>query len=167
MNLEHVVIPTIAAKAGMSAGDVLRECARCQIPAIPFVDAQGKIAGRVTVKNIVRTMCIPDHLVTMAHLLDDDMAVLRKAESRITNMMEHPVESFIQETKIQCAMSTPLIKVLAVMEQSDTSYMFVVENGQYRGVLTIPGIASQFMEMDGQREPAPTPQQAGEHGGSG
>ncbi len=157
MNLEHIVIPTIAAKAGMNVGEVLRECARRHTPAIPFVDAHGKITGRVTVKHITVTMCIPDHLVKMAHLLDDDMSVLRKAESRIADMMAQPVDSFVQETKIQCAMNTPLIKLLAVMEQNDTSYMFVVENGQYQGVLTIPGIAVQLMKMseDGPREAEP------------
>ena len=44
--------------------------------------------------------------------------------------------------------SAPLIKALAFMEQNDTSYIFVVDEGIYRGIITIQGIAAKMTEFE-------------------
>jgi CBS domain-containing protein len=41
----------------------------------------------------------------------------------------------------------PAIKALAIMEKNDTSYLFVVDDGEYQGIVTIQGIAAKMSEM--------------------
>ena len=36
------------------------------------------------------------------------------------------------------------------MEQNDTSYLFVVDNGQYQGVVTIQSLARMLTRLDQQ-----------------
>jgi hypothetical protein len=36
------------------------------------------------------------------------------------------------------------------MEQNDTSYLFVVDEGQYKGVVTIQSLARIFTQLDQQ-----------------
>ena len=38
----------------------------------------------------------------------------------------------------------PLIKALSIMEKTDTSYIFVMDGEDYRGVVTIQGIAASM-----------------------
>ena len=40
--------------------------------------------------------------------------------------------------------SAALIKALAVIEQNDTSYIFVVDEGEYRDIIIIQAIAHQM-----------------------
>ena len=58
-----------------------------------------------------------------------------------------PIEHYVQELRNTLSSNAPLIKVLALMEKNDTSYIFVVDDGFYRGVITIQGIAASMSEL--------------------
>ena len=42
--------------------------------------------------------------------------------------------------------NTAISKALAVMEGANTGYLFVVDKGEYRGVVSIMGIARKMLE---------------------
>jgi len=104
MKLKQILMPTKVATYGMTVREVFAECGRANIPALPFCTKSGRIAGRVTLKNIMKCSCLPDY--------------------------------------------APAIKALAIMEQNDTSYLFVVDDGQYQGAVTIQCLAKMLIRLD-------------------
>ena len=57
-------------------------------------------------------------------------------------------EGFVQEPHPSIGSGTQLMKALAMMEHHDTSYLFVVDAGVYRGTLTIQGIAAWMAHFE-------------------
>ncbi|MCP4983670.1 MAG: hypothetical protein GY935_24595 [Gammaproteobacteria bacterium] len=66
MKLEQVLIPTNVARTGMLVREVFTECTRVHVPALPFCDEAGRICGRVTLKNILKSSCLTEYVVEMA-----------------------------------------------------------------------------------------------------
>lgn len=44
--------------------------------------------------------------------------------------------------------STPIAKALAIMEDRDTTYLFAIDQGEYRGVISVMGIGRMMLEPD-------------------
>jgi hypothetical protein len=63
-------------------------------------------------------------------------------------MMDLPLDNFVQEPHLSVGLEANALKALALMEQNDTSYIFVVENGVYHGVVTIQGLARKPAPLD-------------------
>lgn len=147
MNVGSVMIPTEVAYPGMMVRDLFQECGRAQVQALPYRDGSGAIIGRVTLKNILRVSCLPEYIVDMASLLSSEMSCVEHAEDKAREIMCSTVDPFVQNVHETIPSSAPLIKALAVMEQHDTSYIFVVDDGVYRGIVTIQGIASSMSEV--------------------
>jgi CBS domain-containing protein len=150
MNLNDILICTKAAKAGMSVREVFAECIRANIPAIPFCDAQGRVAGRVTLKNILKTSCLPEYMVELARVLGDQLSCMDDIQGKAKQVLNNPIDPYVQEPHIALPSRSSAVKALAIMEQSDTSYIFVVDEGEYRGVVTIQGLARMLAELDEQ-----------------
>jgi len=149
MNLEQILIPTKVAKPGMVVSEVFTECIRANIPGIPFSDAQGHITGRVTLKNILKTSCLPEYLVELARVLGDQLSCMEDMESMAKQLMHNPVDPYVLlEPHISLTSDAPAVKALALMEQDDTSYIFVVDEGRYKGVITIQGLARMITQLD-------------------
>ena len=142
MKLEQILTPTKTATQGMSVRDFIAECTRANTPGLPFCTRSGRISGRVTMKHIFKTSCLPDYIVESARILGDDCSCIDDIEGRIKQMMECPVDPFVQEPHLSLPSDGTALKALALMEQSDTSYIFVVDDGQYQGVITIQSIAT-------------------------
>jgi CBS domain-containing protein len=53
----------------------------------------------------------------------------------------------VQDPALTLSSEAPIIKALALMEQNDTSYLFVVDDGQYRGAVTIQCLAKVLNEL--------------------
>ena len=150
MNLDPIVIPTKVAKPGMIVGEVFAECIRANIPGIPFCDAQGCITGRLTLKNILKKACLPEYMIELARVLGDQLSCMEDMEAKANQLMNNPVDPYILEPHISLTSNSPAVQALALMEQNDTSYIFVVDEGRYRGVITIQGLARMLAQLDEQ-----------------
>lgn len=148
MNLDPIVIPTKVARPGMHVNEVFAECIRANIPAIPFCDAQGCITGRVTLKNILKKSCLPEYMIELARVLGDQLSCMEDMEGKAKQLMHNPIDPYTQDPHISLAADSPAVKALALMEQADTSYIFVVDEGRYKGVVTIQGLARMMTQLD-------------------
>ncbi len=151
MNLEEILIPTKAAKAGMLVREVFAECIQANIPGIPFCDAQGRISGRVTLKNILKTSCLPEYMVELARVLGDQLSCMDDVQGKAKQLLSNPVDPYVLEPHVSLTSESSPIKALAIMEHTDTSYIFVVDAGQYKGVVTIQGLARMLAQLDEQQ----------------
>jgi CBS domain-containing protein len=150
MKLKQILIPTRVAKASMMVREVFMECGRANIPALPFCTKSGRIAGRVTLKNILKISCLPDYMIESARILGEEMSCMEDVETKAKRLLDTPVEPYVQEPTLSLSSDAPVIKALALMEQNDTSYLFVVDDGQYQGAVTIQCLAKMFSRLDRQ-----------------
>ena len=148
MSLDPILIPTKVAKPGMLVSEVFAECIRANIPGIPYCNAQGTICGRVTLKNILKKACLPEYMVELARILGDQLSCMGDMEAKSKQLMNNPVDPYILEPHISLTSDSPAVKALALMEQNDTSYIFVVDEGRYKGVITIQGLARMITQFD-------------------
>ena len=147
MLVKDTLIQTKVVRAGMLVRDVFAECGRAHVQALPFVDASGRITGRVTLKNIMKFACLPEHMVAMAPLLGSFMSCVDNAQEKVSEVLRSTVDAYVREPHVAIRSDEPAIKALAVMEKHDTSYVFVVDDGQYKGIVTIQGIAAKMSEL--------------------
>ena len=147
MKLKQILIPTRVANAGMLVREVFMECGRANIPALPFCTKSGRIAGRVTLKNIMKLSCLPDYIVESARILGEEMFCMEDVEAKAKRLLDTTVDAYVQEPALSLGSDAPIIKALALMEQNDTSYLFVVDGGEYRGAVTIQCLAKLLTQM--------------------
>jgi hypothetical protein len=147
-NIDSILIRTSIVRPGMHVNDVFRECGRAQVQSLPYADAEGRLAGRLTLKNILRVSCLPEYMVQLAPVLGAQLSCVENAESKAHEVLGNPVEPYVQPLPPPIASTAPLIKALAMMQRHDTSYLFVVDDGVYRGILTIQAIASKMSELE-------------------
>ena len=148
MNLEQLLIPTRVAKAGMTVREVFKECSQANTPGLPFCDHNGLITGRVTLKNILKSYCLPEYLVEMARVLGEQISNVQDMESSANQLLNNPVDLYLQEPHLSLTSASSVIKALAMMEQSDTGYIFVVDEGRYKGVVTMQSLARMLARHD-------------------
>jgi CBS domain containing-hemolysin-like protein len=148
MNLNNTLIPTQVATSGMTVRDVYTECVRAHVQAIPYCNALGEVTGRVTLKNVMKLACLPEYMVELAHILDNGLSCQQDIELKVKEMLTKPIEPFVQAPPPFIKSTAPTVKALAMMEQRDTSYLFVVDNGEYKGIITIQGIAQKMLVID-------------------
>jgi CBS domain containing-hemolysin-like protein len=133
---------------GMLVRDVFLECGHSQVQALPYGDATGRIHGRVTIKHILLLSCLPEYMIEMAPVLGNVMSSLENVEDKAREMLCKPIEPFIQELPKTINSEASLIKALAIMQKHDTSYIFVVDEGLYQGVITIQNLAARMSELN-------------------
>ena len=141
MRLKHISIPTKVARPGMLIGEVMRECVEKDVPGIPFIDADGKLSSRFSVRHLFLLCCIPEDVLHGAHLLGDDIEHLDFPHIKADELMAKAVDDYIFPDAIQLSANFQTIKGLAIMEQYNTEYLFVTEEGEYQGVVTRMSIA--------------------------
>ena len=138
MNLDPILIPTKVAKPGMIVSEIFSECIQANIPGIPFCDAQG----------VLKKACLPEYMIELARILGDQLSCMGDMEAKAKQLMNNPVDPYILEPHISLTSDSPAVKALALMEQNDTSYIFVVDEGRYKGVITIQGLARMITQFD-------------------
>lgn len=148
MDIQSVLLPTRVITRGMIVRDVFLECGHSQVQALPYGDASGRIHGRVTLKNILLLSCLPEYMVEMAPVLGNFLSCVENAEEKAREILCKPIEPFIQDLPKTIAPDAPLIKALAIMQKHDTSYIFVVDEGIYQGVITIQSLAAKMSELN-------------------
>jgi predicted transcriptional regulator len=102
----------------------------------------------MTVKYVIQKSIIPDYMAEFADVIPPDLDCLKEAEIRLREVFDTDIAPYVQEPHAVVKPDVSLGKALAVMERHDTSYVFVVHEGQYRGTLTIQAIARYEMELD-------------------
>jgi CBS domain-containing protein len=145
MKLEHLSIVTGVMRKGMTLRDFFEECVRCNVPGLPYVDAGGRVVGRVSIRDVYKHMAIPDHLVKVAYMLGDQTDNLDMSELKVAKMLALPVEAFLLENIPSVSPRSPIVKALAIMEMFNTSYIFLLENGEYNGLVTRMVIAHRML----------------------
>jgi hypothetical protein len=148
MKLEQLLMPTRVAQAGMTVRDFFTECSGLCIPGLPFCTKSGRIKGRVTLKNILKTSFLPDYIVDSAMILGDELECTKEVEAQARQLLSMPVDPYVQEPHLSLSSDAAALKALALMEQNDTSYMFIVDEWQYRGVVTIQSLARAMFQLD-------------------
>lgn len=145
--LSEIIIPTGVARPGVTVGEVFEECVARNVSGIPFCDDQGKVIGRVSIRHTMKMTCIPDYMVKGAHLLGDRIGAVRMPGDLAREVLKLPVDPFVIERVTIVTPAAMLIKAMAMMEQNNTEYAFVLdEDDVYLGVVTRMGIAALMLK---------------------
>ena len=80
-----------------------------------------------------------------AHLLGDEIRHLDIPDSKLSEVLPLDIEPFVLSKVAMINSSVPIAKALATMEDLDTTYLFVVDDGVYKGIITIMAIARSMM----------------------
>jgi phosphate uptake regulator len=146
MKLEEVIIPTPTAKAGFTVRRVIQDCVGAGVRAIPYCDAQGRVTGLCSLKNIAKRALVPEFLVETANVLGNDYQVLDRAHAQVREMLDQSIEPYVYPSFWSVASKTPLMKAIAVIEKNRADYAFVIDDHHYRGIVTVLGIARMMLE---------------------
>ena len=145
MEISSLIIPTAVARPGMTVAEVLRECVRTDVPGIPYRDAEGNIVGKASIRHILKEKCIPDFMVKHSHLLGDELGQLHIQQDHAREILALPIDPFVLPHMAVAGPKNPIAKVLAIMEDVNTTYLFVIDDGEYLGIVTIMGIARAIL----------------------
>jgi predicted transcriptional regulator len=149
MELKNVLIPTGVARPGMTVREGFRECLRCAVPGIPYVDDTGRVVGRFSIRETLRRACIPDVMVKYADLLGDQPGCLMVSAEHAPELLDLPLHPFV---KFEVARITPNCAVataVALMQRHTTNYLFVIDSqDHYVGVVTVWSIARRMLDLE-------------------
>ncbi len=146
MILANLAIPTPLVTSGMTLRDAFQLCVDCNVPGIPYADDQNNIVGRISIHHSINTSCMPGYLKGVAHLLGDNTQKLDIPELSARELLSQPVEGFVLKSVNIVTSNSPVIKGLAMMEQNNSTYLFLVDNAIYKGVVTRMGIARRLLD---------------------
>ncbi len=145
MKIKHISTPTKIARPGMRVREAVTECVERDVPGLPFIDSEGNLSGRFSVRHLFLLCCIPQDILQGAHLLGDDIEDLDFPHIKSDELMEKTVDEFILSDVIRLSPNFQAIKALAIMEQYNTEYLFVTEDDAYQGVVTRLSIAKAIV----------------------
>ena len=148
MDIKSVLIPTIIIRPGMYVRDLFTECGKLHVHALPYCDEKGILCGTLTLKNVMKFSCLPEHMVELANLLGNQMSCVDDAEKKAREIICNPVEPYVRELSETISSKEPLIKALALMEKNKANYIFVFDDGEYKGQVTIQGIAQIMSDLE-------------------
>jgi len=148
MKLANILTPTRVATPGMLVRDVFAECVRAQVPAIPYRDASGELVGRISIRNTLKCGCLPDFMIEMANVLGNDMTCVGEPDGKARELLCHAVDDYVLPKLFTLNIDATVFRALAIMEKHDSSYVFMTDGGDYKGVVTSLGIARRMVELD-------------------
>ncbi|WP_078118416.1 CBS domain-containing protein [Thiosocius teredinicola] len=149
MKLLKATIETPVARHGMLIGEALRICVDYDVPGIPYVDEQGKIIGRLSVRNVFLISSLPLDMIKGAHLIGHEALHLDLSRDHYEKVFSQVVDPQILD---DCACLSPhaqITKAMALMEKFNSSYLFVIDEGHYLGVVTRLGLTRLLLEEQG------------------
>ncbi len=147
MKLENIIIPTGVARTGMKVREGFKECLRCGVPGIAFVDASGQVAGIFSIRETLRRACVPDIMVNYADLLGDTPGCMEIPEQHMHQILELPLDGFVKKKHVDITLDTEVATVVALMEKYSTNYFLVLDDDKYAGVITIWAIAQRMLDL--------------------
>jgi len=87
-------------------------------------------------------------MVTHSLPLRDELGYIHIREDHAREVLKLPIVPFILPVKAVAGSNTPAAKALAIMEDTDTTYLFVIDDGEYRGIVSIMGIARAMLTLE-------------------
>ena len=88
---------------------------------------------------VIRVEALPDAMGDKTDRLD-------LSEKRVVRAFARPVERYLLENIPNVSPYSSLVKALAIMEAHNTHYIFLIEDGEYKGVVTRMVIANRMLE---------------------
>ncbi len=146
MRLENLCIPTKVMRKGMTLHDFFSEAANCRVAGLPYANEQGKIVGRISIRDVYKHMAVPDHLLRVADALGDQTDRLDLPEMKVMETMALPVETYVLYNITSVTPRSSVVKALALMELHNTSYIFLIDGDDYKGVVTRMIIAQRMLQ---------------------
>jgi len=148
MKLERLATMTGFMRHGMTLRDFFQEAVRCNVPGLPYVDANDQIIGRISMRDVYKRIAVPDNLLIIADAMGDGDQIgnLDLPEMRVLELMASPVENYLLEKIPSVSPRSSIVKALALMEVHNSSYIFLIEDGRYEGVVTRMVIAERMLE---------------------
>ena len=148
MKLERLATMTGFMRHGMTLRDFFQETVRCNVPGLPYVDEHDHIIGRISIRDVYKCIAVPDNILRIADAMGDgdQMGNLDMPEMKALEIMATPVENYLLEKIPTVSPSSTVVKALALMEVHNSSYIFLIEDGQYKGVVTRMIIAKRMLE---------------------
>lgn len=147
-NLLDIIVRTGVAKAGMTIGQVFKECVSHNVPGIPYCDENGRVAGRISIRHTLKISATPGYMVGVAHLLGDNIHHLSTSKIEVKKLMDMPAEKFVLGNIAAVTSASPIVKALAIMEKFNTGYIFLIDSGIYKGIVTRMGIAKLMLQSE-------------------
>ena len=147
MKLDNMVIPTGVVRAGMTVGAAFRECLQHPVSSIPVVDDHNRVVGRFSIHDTLRIACIPSVAIYYADMLSDNLGGITMPEDHACQIVGLPIDTFIQTDFATIHSVSPVVKAIILMEKHATDTVFVIDNGEYKGVVTIEAIARRMLEI--------------------
>jgi len=126
--------------------DFFEEAARSNVPGLPYVNHENRIVGRISVRNVYKHIAVPDAMLGLADAMGDQTDRLDLSEKKVLKAFDLPVETHLLENIPNVSPHSSLVKALAIMEAHNTHYIFLIENGEYRGVVTRMLIANRMLD---------------------
>lgn len=149
MQLTNMVVSTGVISHGSTVADAFRECLRCNVQGIPFVDNEGRIIGRFSIHNTIKRYCISNIMVMEADILGDELGNLALQDNDTARMLGQPVDHYILSEVVTIHSASPCVKAMALMEKHDTTFLFVVDDETYKGIVNVQTIARRMMQVAG------------------
>jgi CBS domain-containing protein len=148
MKLERLATMTGFMRHGMTLRDFFQETVRCNVPGLPFVNEHDQIVGRISIRDVYKSIAVPDNLLRIADAMGDgeQMSKLDLPEMEVLQTMASPVENYLLEKIPTVSPRSSVVKALALMEVHNSSYIFLIEDGVYEGVVTRMIIAERILE---------------------
>ena len=140
MKLKYILIPTAFAREGMKVREVITICVEAGVPALPYLNSNGEKRGFVSLSGIMHHGCLPNYMVELATVLGNHLSCVKDARTKIRELMEHPIEPYVDKPLHSITSETPIIKAMAILEKFHSSFLFVYDGKEYRGVVTAGGI---------------------------
>jgi CBS domain-containing protein len=154
MRLLRLAIMTGVMRKGMTLRDFFQEAVRCNVPGLPYVDNQNRIVGRISIRDVYKRIAVPDNVLSLADAMGDQTDRLDLPEMKVMEALSLPVETHLLENIPSVSPRSSIVKALALMEVHNTSYIFLIEDGEYKGVVTRMVVARRMLEcvMEMERE---------------
>lgn len=146
MKLVKGIVETPVARPGMLVGEALRICVDKGVPGIPYIGGDGWIQGRFSVRNVFLLSTIPPDMIKGAHLIGDEALHLELPPDHYAGLFHQTIDATILKDVAMLSSNAQITKAMALMEKFNSSYMFVVDDDEYRGVVTRLGLTRVLLE---------------------
>ncbi|MDM8545768.1 CBS domain-containing protein [Candidatus Venteria ishoeyi] len=145
------LISSQVARPGMSVDTAILYCLKAGLPGIPFCNEQGDVVGKVSLKHLLITSCVPKDMSNYAHLIADKAIPEQAALTlrKLNNLIDSSVDTYVLSDFVVTNPDTPLYKALALMDKYKTSYFFVLDQGHYIGSLDMHCLAQHMVDILG------------------
>jgi len=163
IDIKEIITPTATVKSGDTVKEMFESCIEADVPALPFRDKEGLIQGFISLKRVMGKDCLPNYLVELAGLLSNDMHCTTQAMEKISTLFSKPVDDYIEKPFRFVASDTILIRAVALMEQHNSSFIFVADcaddvdksHCDYKGIITRLSVAKKMLQIKNSDIPSP------------